>query len=89
VQQFLEITGQCRKFVHHYAEKALPLLKLLKGALFGWGPEQQTAFELLQLSIIDQPVLMLPAANEPYETQTDASDFAIGAVLYQNLAATG
>jgi hypothetical protein len=65
------------------------LLKLLKkGAPFSWG-QQQTAFELLQLATTEQPVLMLSAANEPYEMHPDASGFAIGAVLYKNPAETG
>ncbi len=32
---------------------------------------------------------MLPRPDEPYEMHTDASDFAIGAVLYQKDAASG
>jgi hypothetical protein len=32
---------------------------------------------------------MLPAANEPYEMDTDAFAFAIGVVLHQKSAKTG
>lgn len=37
----------------------------------------------MKKALTKAPLLMLPRANEPREMHTDASDFAIGAVLYQ------
>ncbi len=52
------------------------------------GEQQQAAFEALKAALTEAPLLMLPRPNEPYEMHTDASDFAIGAVLYQKDAAS-
>jgi hypothetical protein len=90
VQQFLGLTGYYRKFIKDYAELALPLYKLLnKGVPFEWEAGQQIAFESLKAAVTDNPVLMLPDRTAPYEMHTDASDFAIGAVLYQKCPMDG
>jgi hypothetical protein len=90
IQQFLGLTGYYRKFVKGYAELALPLYRLLgKKVPFVWDQPQQASFEALKRAITDQPVLMLPDRTQPYEMHTDASDFAIGAVLYQRCPDTG
>jgi hypothetical protein len=44
---------------------------------------QQSAFEALKAATTEAPVLILLRSDQPYEMHTDASDFAIGAVLYQ------
>ena len=48
---------------------------------FQWGGKQQQAFEALKDKINLAPVLALPNLRQPFEIQTDASDYAMGAVL--------
>ncbi|XP_003731307.2 uncharacterized protein K02A2.6-like [Strongylocentrotus purpuratus] len=83
---FLGTTNFYSKFVPQYAAIAEPLQKLLrKDALWEWHNAQETAFNTLKGRIAEPPVLahFTPSA-ETYVT-TDASAFAIGAVLSQTI----
>ena len=54
-----------------------------KGKKFSWIPETQQAFEQLKPALTSQPVLAMPIDDGEFVLDTDASDFAIGAVLSQ------
>ena len=55
-----------------------------KGVSFNWGEEQQTAFEALKLKLVDYPILAPPLLQGGgYVVDTDASNYAAGAVLQQ------
>lgn len=85
VRSFLGLTGYYRRFISHYSAKALPLTELTKGdCAWQWGPKQQMAFESLKHALTNAPVLLTPDPSLPYEVYTDASNFALGAVLLQN-----
>jgi hypothetical protein len=49
-----------------------------------WQPRQQAAFVRLKEALTSAPILILPDNTKPYVMETDASDFAVGAVLLQN-----
>jgi hypothetical protein len=67
VQQFLGLTGYCRKFIKGYSRIALPLFALLnKQSSFVWGEPQQSAWKALKATTTEAPVLMLPLPNQPY-----------------------
>ena len=90
IMQFVGLTNYYRKFVKSYASITVPLYELLKkDTPFVWGEQQQAAFAKLKAALTEAPLLMLPRPNAPYEMHTDASDFAIGAVLYQKDATSG
>jgi transposase InsO family protein len=85
VRSFLGFTGYYRRFIRHYAHKALPLTELTKqDNRWRWGSQEQTAFEELKEALTTAPVLVSPNPMLPYEVYTDASNFALGAVLLQN-----
>ena len=52
--------------------------------MFQWGGKQQKAFDTLKEKISTAHVLALPDLQTPFEIQTDASDYAMGAVLTQH-----
>jgi len=52
--------------------------------VFQWGGKQQKAFDTLKEKISTAPVLALPDLQRPFEIETDASDYAMGAVLMQH-----
>ena len=63
-----------------------PLSQVTKGgakAKFCWPESQQKAFVELKHHLYSTPVLTLPDLQQPFEIETDASDYAIGAVLTQ------
>ena len=67
-------------FSHH----AEALTKLTRNHVkFVWGPEQQAAFVKLKSLLVSSKVMAGPRPEEPYLLYTDASDYAVGAILVQ------
>jgi len=63
---------------------AKPLNDLLKkGNAWQWEQEQIESFHLLQTALTQGPVLKYPDFTKPFILTTDASGFAIGAILSQ------
>jgi hypothetical protein len=86
VRSFLGLTGYYRRFIKHYAHMALPLTELTKKEL-GWRwteDKEGAAFQALKNALTSAPVLVTANPELPYEVFTDASDFALGAVLLQD-----
>ena len=54
-----------------------------KGRAFNWTEECSNAFEHLKSKLTSAPILAHPDFTKPFILDTDASDFAIGAVLRQ------
>ena len=86
-RSFLGITGYYRKFVKNYAEISLPLTSLLRKETDWksnfWGEDQEKAFQALKVALTSQPIVRPPNFDAPFVVKTDASNFAIGAVLTQ------
>ncbi|XP_029675231.1 uncharacterized protein LOC115242830 [Formica exsecta] len=84
IQSFIGLAGYYRKFIEDFSKIAKPLTKLTKKTeKFEWTMEQQNAFEILKERLMTAPVLMYPDFNQEFIVTTDASDYAIGAVLSQ------
>ena len=84
VRSFLGICGYYRRFIEKFAEKAKPLTKLTeKGKSLIWTTECQEAFDELKNRLCNAPILGMPDFTKPFLLDTDASNFAIGAVLSQ------
>ena len=63
---------------------AKPLNDLLKkDQKFEWTKAQQDAFNELKKQFTEEPVLMMPDHTKPFQIKTDASKYAMGAVLTQ------
>jgi hypothetical protein len=93
---FLGLVGYYRKFIFNFADKAKHLNDLTKkDAKFPkseaeWGADQLTSFHVLKRALSEAPLLALPdiwkarSGVSPFMLQTDASEFAMGAVLMQD-----
>ncbi|CDJ34275.1 uncharacterized protein EMH_0019590 [Eimeria mitis] len=67
-----------------YADIARPLVELTgKNSPFLWREEHSAAVRQLKQLLSDFTTLQVPDANKPYTLYTDASGYAIGAVLEQ------
>jgi putative IMPACT (imprinted ancient) family translation regulator len=53
-------------------------------AKFVWGKEQQQAFNDLNHCLCSAPVLSLLDLQQPFEIETDASNYFVGTVLTQH-----
>jgi hypothetical protein len=85
VRAFLGTAGYYRKFIRDFSAIATPLSDLTKdGQRFDWSASAEAAFQQLKAALAKEPILVLPDPNVPYVVNTDASGFAIGAVLQQD-----
>ena len=51
---------------------------------FSWGVDEQNFFLKIKEILTSTPILLLPDAYKPFILETDASDFATGAVFLQH-----
>ena len=84
IRGFLGTVNWYRKFIPNCADLQRPLINLTKkSVVFEWSKECQESFEKLRDALISAPVLMIADANKHYILHTDASDYAMGAILMQ------
>ena len=84
VQQFLGLCGYYRRFVKDFAKTAAPLYHLLKKeSKWAFDRECEEAFDMLKESLVSDPILRMPGFKRPFLLFTDASGFALGAILSQ------
>ncbi len=84
VQKFIGFCNFYRKFIRHYAHLSMPLNALLKKTTaFKWTEDAQKAFDELKKRFLQSPILSTPDPLKPFEIQTDASNYATGAILLQ------
>ena len=90
VRSFLGFTNYYRRFIRRYAKVAKRLNTLVSGnnanhkkAPIEWTDECQVTFDKLKELCTSTPILAYANYKKPFQLQTDASDFGLGAVLYQ------
>ena len=84
VRGFLGLANFCRKFIKDFSAIARPLTHLTSDKIpFVWDPGAQLAFDSLKRAFTSAPVLLRPDPSKQFFLETDASDFALGAVLLQ------
>lgn len=85
LQANLGTTVYVQRFCEHYAEISAPLFNLVKSKanVIVWTPRAQTAFNKLKEALSNTSVFALPDFSRPFRLRTDASQFAIGGVLFQ------
>lgn len=87
---FLGLIGYYRRFVKDFAKMAKPLTKLFRGEKdpssnkkITFEDTEKEAFLKLKTVLSSSDVLTYPNFNKPFLITTDASNYAIGAVLSQ------
>nr|GEV84472.1 reverse transcriptase domain-containing protein [Tanacetum cinerariifolium] len=84
VRSFLGHAGFYRRFIQDFSKIARPMTHLLeKETPFVFSKDCIDAFETLKKKLTEDPILVVPDWNLPFELMCDASDFAIGAALRQ------
>jgi hypothetical protein len=84
---FLGLANFYSRFVLGFSHITWPLSQVAKGGAkekFFWSESQQKSFRELKHLLCFAPVLTLPELKQPFEIETGASDYAIGAVLTQH-----
>ena len=81
VQAFLGLANFYRRFVRNFSKIAAPLHNLTrKGVVWRWGGTQERTFEELKRKFVEGPVLAPVDFTRPLRVESDASDYATGAV---------
>lgn len=90
VRSFLGIIGYYRRFVKDFAKIAKPLTNLLRGErnidskrAIKLDNKAKESFETLKTILTSSDILIYPDFKKPFLITTDASNYAIGAVLSQ------
>jgi hypothetical protein len=86
IQQFLGLVNYFRDFIPHFATVTAPLDNLryasrITSAL--WNSDCQRSFSTLKRILLEAPILNHPDYSVPFSVATDASNFGIGAMLFQ------
>lgn len=87
---FLGLIGYYRRFVKDFAKIAKPLTNLLRGEKnpdskkqIILNPDERKCFDTMKNILTSNDVLAYPDFSKPFLITTDASNFALGAVLSQ------
>jgi hypothetical protein len=84
LQSFIGLCNYYRRFVKSYAHIVKPMLNLLRiDTPFIWDNECQVAFDKIKHKLTSYPILVAPDLTKTFRLYTDASGYAIGAVLTQ------
>jgi ribonuclease HI len=84
LESFLGTINFYRRFIKDFSAIARPLHDLRKkDAIWKWEGKQEIAFQKLKSVMLSAPVLRNPDPTKPFVLETDASEFASGAVLLQ------
>lgn len=84
IKGFLGILGYYRRFIRDFAKITKPLTaQLRKGEKIEHTTEFVKTFEFCKTLLVHSDVLQYPDFEKPFTLTTDASNFALGAVLSQ------
>jgi transposase InsO family protein len=84
IRTFLGLANFYRRFIENFSKTVTPLTNLLKKEQrFNWTRDADQAFELLKKRFTTAPILQHFNVEIPAILETDASDFALGAVVSQ------
>ena len=87
LRRFFGLANFYCRFVLGFSHITWALNQITRGggkAEFMWGWSQQQEFDDLKQRLCSAPVLSLPYLQQPFEIETDASDYVVGIVLTQH-----
>jgi predicted aspartyl protease len=84
LRAFIGTVSYYKKFIQGFSDICRPLYKLMeKGQKFEWSEECTKSMEKLKEVMVEPPILAYPREEGQWLLDTDASSFAVGAVLSQ------
>jgi hypothetical protein len=85
VQEFMGMVNFYRDYIPNLAQEAICLYDITKSENdFRWSEKAENAFSAIKQMLTSPPLLKLPDPRKPFILSTDASTFALGAVLAQD-----
>lgn len=84
IKSFLGLLGYYRKFIRNFAEITKPMTTCLrKDKKIILNEEYISCFTKCKQLLCEEPILQYPDFTQPFKLTTDASNFALGAILSQ------
>lgn len=84
VRAFVGLCSYYRRFVKDFSKHAAPLNQLVgKNVPFVWSTDCDNSFNYLKGVLSSAPIVTMPEFKVPFKVYTDASKWAVGAVLAQ------
>lgn len=83
VQVFMGFCNFYRRFIEGFSRIAKPMYELTGSVPWNWTPRCQTAFDVLKQKFAEAPMLLHYDPSQPAFVETDASNYALGAILSQ------
>ena len=80
---FMGKASYYKRFIQHFASIVSPLNEFTKDNKLKWTEEMTETVLHLQKRLTSEPILILPRMNEPFQIESDASGYGVGAVLAQ------
>lgn len=85
-KRFVAFANYYRRFLKNFSGTSAPLNRLTRKSVdFIWTKDCQTAFDKIKKMLTNPPVLAYPDFSKPFIITTDASKYACGAVLSQEI----
>ena len=82
IQSFLGFANFYRRFIHNYSDIVVPMNRLTrKDTPWVWTSECQDSFDTLKHAFTHAPILSHWEPDKPLIVETDASDYALAAIL--------
>lgn len=84
LKSFLGLANYYRRFIPSFSALCAPLYELTRNKkLESWSKKNIKVFEEIKKALVSPSVLCMPDFNKEFFVTTDASDYAIGAILSQ------
>jgi RNase H-like domain found in reverse transcriptase len=82
IQSFLGFANFYRRFIHNYSDITVPLTRLTrKGIPWAFTEDCRNSFKFLKKAFTSALILSHWVPDQPLVVETDASDYALGAIL--------
>ena len=89
IRSFLGHASFYRRFIKDFSNISIPLRRLReKDANFDFGESCKSAFDEIKSKLVTALIIEIPDWNNDFEIMSDASDYAMGAVLGQRIENT-
>ena len=83
IEKALGFFNYFRELIPRYSTLVAPLEKLRKKKEIKWTPDLQAIYDKIRNILQSDLVLSYPNFDQPFQVATDASNYGVGAVLYQ------
>lgn len=83
IEGFRGLSGYYRQYIEKFSDRMKPLNERIRTRTFHWGEEEERAFQEIKNKFKENQILILFDSEKQIWVFTDASDYALGAMICQ------